>query len=135
MKRHDRRVGQLIAALGKDLEHLVLALRVSAVGLEHHRERGESIAAVVREWAVQLRDEAHAVGIERFASAHENARLELGTLLEQPARALDAALKHRATKRELKVFRAQSRHRFDYFQPAQVGRVAHRRAPVAADER
>jgi hypothetical protein len=81
-KRHGRRVGQLVAALRKQLEHLVLARRIPAVRLKDHRERREPIAVVVRDRATELGDETQALGFQRLASAHRGTRTELGTLLE-----------------------------------------------------
>ena len=52
----------------------------------------------------------------------------------QPARALDLPLKQGAIKGVLEVSCAQRRHSPDDFQPPEVGRVAHRRSPVSADD-
>ena len=52
----------------------------------------------------------------------------------QPARALDPPLKQGAVEGVLEISRAQRRHGLDDFQPAEVGRVAHRRSPVSADD-
>ena len=135
MKRHHRRVGQSVAALRKDLENRVLFLGMPAIRLEHHRKRSEAIAVLVRERRVRFRGEADAVGIERLARAHHYARLHARAVGEEPARALDLPLKHRAIDRVLKVARAKRRHRLDDLEPANVRRMAHRRAPVAAPQR
>jgi hypothetical protein len=110
-------------------------LRMPAVRLEHHRQRREVIAVFVRERRLHFRGEADAVGIERLARAHHYARLHARAVGEESTRALDFSLKQRATERVLKVARAKGRHRLDDLEPANVRRVAHRRAPVAAPQR
>ena len=52
----------------------------------------------------------------------------------QPSRALDPPLKQGAVEGVLEITCAQRRHGLDDFQPSEVGRVAHRRAPVSADD-
>ena len=74
-------------------------------------------------------------GIQRFACAHDDARLRFRAVLVQPARAFDPSLKQRAIEGVLEIPSAQQRHGLDDFQPAEVGRVAHRRSPVSADQR
>ena len=85
--------------------------------------------------AFSFRGEADAVGIERLARAHHDARLQARAVGEEPARALDLSLQQRAIERVLKVARAERRHRLDDLESAEVRRVAHRRAPVAAPQR
>src|SRR5436309_2968146 len=52
----------------------------------------------------------------------------------QPSRALDPPLKQGTVEGVLEITCAQLRHGLDDFQPSEVGRVAHGRAPVSADD-
>jgi hypothetical protein len=126
MKRHYRRIRQVITGLREDLENLVLPLGISAVGFQNQRERGETIAVLVGERRIQLDEKTNAGRIQRFARAHDDARRNSSAMFVQPARALDPSLKESTVKGVLEISRAQRRHCLDDFHPSEVGRVAHR---------
>src|SRR5215471_619802 len=70
-------------------------------------------------------------GFQCLTSAHSDSRRHFRAVLVQPACAIDPSLEHRAIESVLEILRAQRRHGFDDFKPAEIGRVAHGRSPVA----
>ena len=127
--------GSVVAVPGERIEDGVLPVGVPTVRPEHERERRESVAVLIGERRARLGEELEARGVERLAAAHHDARLQRRPVCVQPACALDLSLQQRAIECVLKVPRAQCGHRLDDLQPTQVGRVAHRRSPVAAHQR
>ena len=128
---HRRRVGQDDAAFGDQLEAPVLPLGVAAVGLEDHRHRRERIAVLVAELGAELEEQRESRAALRFGRAHY--RVARGTSAQrvQPAGRVELTLQGGAIERELQIGGAEIvQHRDDAI-PTEIGRIRHRRPPVA----
>lgn len=70
-----------------------------------------------------------------LAAPHHDPWRRLGAVGVQPARAFDSPLKQRTVERVLVIARPKLDTSFDDVEAAEVGRMAHGRAPVAAPYR
>ena len=93
---HGRRVGERHPLSGEQLEDLVLAERIAAVGFEHHAHR----RGLGREFDTQFDEEGHTFGVKGLSRPVEAAPVRRGgTQVDEHARGVDVALQQGTVQR------------------------------------
>jgi hypothetical protein len=89
--------------LGAELEALVLAGWITAIGLEQHRDGSQTVAVAITELGAQLEQIRHPGAVLRFRRTHHRAARRPGTHFIQILRGADLALQDRAVERRLEI--------------------------------
>ena len=106
-------------------------LRTAAIGLQKQGYGSEAVAVLIGEFGAEFEQEGETVRIQRFARPQGQARNDARAHGVQTARGFELALQARPVERMLKIFSSHlAQHRDNRVLP-DVGRVRHRRTPVA----
>ena len=115
------------------LQALVFFGRIATVGLQHQRDRSQRVTALVFHSCADAQQKLETVAVQRLRGTHDDASFEAGARRPKLARGVQLSLQTRPVEGVLCVLCPEiEQHRDDLVTP-EIRRVAHRRAPVAAN--
>lgn len=123
MYGHHRCIGQSNSLLFDDVEAAVLSTWAAGIRLQEQCHRREVVAVLVAEFGTEFKLKREAIGVQRFARAHDRPPHRACAHRVQTACAVDSTLEAGAFERMLHVGGTEFTQRRDDVVAAEVGGI------------